>query len=1672
MNKPSIQGLRSIVGFGLLLMVLVNRSAAQAPTISYTGSPYTFTVGSNIPTLSPTVTGSPVVNGQTITLAGANITGFADGTGTAAKFNQNCGIVSDPAGNIYLADEVNNRIRKITPAGVVTTLAGTGTAGATNGPALSATFNNPIGICMDAAGNLYVAEYSNNLIRKIATDGTVSTLAGNGTAGYINGSASSAEFNHPVQVAVDYGGNVYVADYANSVVRKITPAGTVSTLAGSGTAGYANGTGSTAMFNGPQGLVFDRSGNLIVCDKANQVIRSITPSGVVTTIAGVPGAAGYVNGAGTVARFNYPTAITIDAIGNFYVAEFNNNCIRVISPSLAVSTLSGTTVAGLNNGTGSVTTFHNPYGVALDGRGNLYVSDYFNAVIRKVAYAPYSLNNALPTGLNFDPGTGQITGLPTAAAATASYTVADYNASGTGTASINITVGTSNGAPSSNRNFATINVIRQNGIVDDATLSAALIDKTKVQIGLQYIDGLGRLIQTIESQASALGNDIITPKAYDQYGREVNKYLSYVPSSGSMGSYRSTAISDEAAFYNSPPPGVTQIPNSNQVAYSAVRFESSPLKRPLEEGSPGLNWQIGGGHTVTTAYNTNSSTDAIKMWGVNSGGGASYSTTYPAGTLFKSTLIGENQNNSAIIIFSDIDGKVISRWVQSGPTTYLVTDYVYDDLGNLCYVVPPLPSASGANTAVSIPASFTETDNVFVNYFYGYHYDGLHRIVAKKIPGQGWKYTVYNNLDQPILSQDPNQNAKGIWMVSKYDNEGRMIISGEYASAATQSSLQVTANGNTTNLSEAFTNTSTNYGYTHNSWPDISTGPGNKVLIVNYYDNYNIINNTTVNPGVTVFTAPNPAIDSLDKAPRSLLIATLTNVLGSGNYLFSIIHYDKYGRPVKTVSQHYQGGAIAYNKYDTKEVQFSFQNLTTKGILNHYLPSSSAPQLTIVNWANYDHMNRPLLGRQQYITPGYTGNIITLSKTDYNELGQPMTTHLHSTNNSLNTPNNTFLQHFDYRYNSRGWVTKINDPSNIMDQTYSSVLDVFAEQLDYDQNTNGYSGFSPQYNGMISDVRWQTKLPQSITLAQEVKGYTFTYDNVNRLTNATYQASISGSNLYNESINYDELGNILSLLRKNGGQTVNNLTYNYMNGTVRSNKLASINDVGTEGITSAYNYDNNGSLISDSRKTVSNIAYNELGLPSLITITTSSKIITYNYDASGKKLERIISVGGTVTEDRSYDGDIEYSGNSIEFVHTPLGRALSLNGTYALEYQATDHLGNVRVVFGDKNNDGILTNDEITQISDYYPFGREITYSQNLVPSPDNKYKYNGKEYEFDIGEYDYGARFYDAVIGRWNVIDPLAEKGRRWSPYAYAFNNPSNVIDPDGMWSLGNILGRLSDHSVDAENTEDANNAKQRAAVNSGILSALQAEGNSYVDANTGNLSDYPNEDAVRDAYAIVYATLCEASYGNFTGQLFGFRETGGMGIPGLKLDDGGVLGSGYEAHLYVRARVDNGDVEYILAFKGTDDLRTALADLLQPMGLSKEYALATSDAKKVADYCTQNGFQLAFVGHSLGGGMAALAALITGNKAFTFNAAGVSDVTLRKYDVNDKSAKNITSYIMQGDPLDIYQNLAEPYMHGLIHPAQGVRIYISYPFWDYWYYYPVKHHSIHTFIEAFKQY
>jgi serine/threonine-protein kinase len=325
----------------------------------------------------------PIIFTPTVTtFAGSGAQGLLDGTKEQASFNFPTGITITTAGFLFVADKQNNAIRIISPQGIVNTIAGTGTAGFSNAKN-AVTFNFPSGVAADFAGNVYVADQENSAIRAINITGVTTTFAGKGFQGFVNGRDTSARFNAPTGIAVGPGGNIYVADNGNNVIRKITPGGTVTTFAGTGVRGATNGTAATATFNQPQAVAVDSSGNVYVADQGNNLIRKITSQGVVSTFAG-NGTAGNTNATGTAASFNGPAGIAVDANGNVYIGDSKNNLIRKITKDGVVSTLTGTGAAGKVNGALNVAVFNGPQGVAVDGIGRVFVADTGNGLIRMI----------------------------------------------------------------------------------------------------------------------------------------------------------------------------------------------------------------------------------------------------------------------------------------------------------------------------------------------------------------------------------------------------------------------------------------------------------------------------------------------------------------------------------------------------------------------------------------------------------------------------------------------------------------------------------------------------------------------------------------------------------------------------------------------------------------------------------------------------------------------------------------------------------------------------------------------------------------------------------------------------------------------------------------------------------------------------------------------------------------------------------------------------------------------------------------------------------------------------------------------------------------------------------------------------------------------------------------
>jgi sugar lactone lactonase YvrE len=403
-SLPSLPAGNAAASVSAWVMCLASSVASGAASIvSWGGSPSVpgavFVLGARSGAVPTFASLSCALASTVSTLAGIGTAGSADGPGNTAAFNGSADIVLDASsGVLYVIDQNNHKIRKISPAGVVSTLAGTGSAGSADGPGTSASFNRATGIALNGAGTLlYVADQYNHKIRKVTPTGVVSTLAGSGSAGSADNSVgTSATFCSPVSVAVDAAGTVYVADYCSNKIRKVTPSGAVSTLAGAGTAGRTNGAGNTALFSGPLSVALDIGGNVYVADFTTSLIRKITPAGIVSTLAG-GSSFGSTDGTGTSATFKNPTGVTVDGTGTLYVADYSNHRVRKVTAGGIVSTLAGSGIQVSFDGVGTSASFSNPRGVYVDLNGEtLYVCDESSNKIRMVALSlPYCLN-ALP----------------------------------------------------------------------------------------------------------------------------------------------------------------------------------------------------------------------------------------------------------------------------------------------------------------------------------------------------------------------------------------------------------------------------------------------------------------------------------------------------------------------------------------------------------------------------------------------------------------------------------------------------------------------------------------------------------------------------------------------------------------------------------------------------------------------------------------------------------------------------------------------------------------------------------------------------------------------------------------------------------------------------------------------------------------------------------------------------------------------------------------------------------------------------------------------------------------------------------------------------------------------------------------------------------------------------
>ncbi|WP_264524260.1 DUF6443 domain-containing protein [Flavobacterium sp. N502536] len=942
-----------------------------------------------------------------------------------------------------------------------------------------------------------------------------------------------------------------------------------------------------------------------------------------------------------------------------------------------------------------------------------------------------------------------------------------------------------------------------------------------------YFDGLGRPIQTIAIGQGEGGKDIITPMEYDGFGRQAKEYLPY-PAANASSSYQridpSTAITTLNGVY-----GTSKYDNTTN-PFSEKSFERSPLNRVVKQAAPGASWALGSGHEIKLDYGTNISADAVKSykatatWEASQGLyeiGFSDLGTYPEKELYKTITYDENttanlsESSGSTVEFKNKEGQVVlKRTYESGSRhdTY----YVYDLYGNLTYVLPPKVSG-------------TVSDLVLNGLCYQYKYDNRNRLVEKKLPGKQWEFIVYDKLDRPVatgpaFSPFNDETTEG-WLITKYDAFSRPIYTGWNAQPVgltIRKTLQDEQNSatvlfETKQTSGTIDNIPVYYSNT--------IAPINfKLLTVTYYDDYNYPNAAT-NPFVIMTQIVLNKAKGLVTGSWIRAVSTASAKLGETTSIF----YDNRFRVVSTQTQNHLGG------YTHTNTEFDFIGKTLQTKIWHKRTSGDT-ELGVNEQYGYSPQDRLL--NYIHMINGINLDFFFTNNT-YDDLGQLSTK---SIGNSTGAP----LQKINYSYNIRGWLTGINNVENLQQDT--DPVDLFAFKINYDKVEANANYAKALYNGNISETYWKTNTDPA------KRSYGYRYDQLNRLSEATYQTPnlADNKNYFGENMDYDKNGNIIRLQRQYMAGVLtspyvgdmDNLGYFY---TANSNQLMKVTDTsnqpqGFKDDSNGYNdsaddyaYDLNGNLIRDENKNITEILYNQLNLPKKITFGTTGSI-EYIYNATGQKLEKIVKeANGTTHTD--YLGGFQYSyvvndgpapddpGNTdppidgedpapkdppveanrsnlvgmqltsqqvpsrptLQFFPTAEGYYDAINQKYVYQYK--DHLGNIRLSYAKNPVTQVL---EIIEENNYYPFGLKHKGYNDYVDNS-NKFKFNEKELQDELGlnMYDFGARMYMPDLGRFSVIDPMADFVNYQSPYVVSDNNPIYNVDEYGLGIL-NVLGNI----------------------------------------------------------------------------------------------------------------------------------------------------------------------------------------------------------------------------------------------------------------------------------------
>jgi RHS repeat-associated protein len=815
-----------------------------------------------------------------------------------------------------------------------------------------------------------------------------------------------------------------------------------------------------------------------------------------------------------------------------------------------------------------------------------------------------------------------------------------------------------------------VNYVRTTVLKQPVTVETSInpTDYNQTSVQTQYLDGIGRKLQTVNHFASIYANDVVSVVKYDNLGRDAWHFLPYTKAEGlatDNGKFKLTAYSDQKDFYKN-----TSGFEEDNYFYTQSNYEPSPLNRIIKSLPQGSSW-VGSNRGTTITENPLPAGANIRLFTIAYAPGSLPVTAgvYATADLMVKTITDEDGNFTEE--YTTKDKRVVLKTAgKTGNAVKLQTYYVYDDFGLLKFVLPP--------KAVTWLAanSWTLTSAVSTELCFSYLYDARLRMIVKNTPGAGTQYLIYNTKDELILTQTPTQTSKGEYLFNKYDVLGRLIQTGVFNSTSSAANLQTLANASNPGTDAFLTYL---FKDIYGTAAYVSTFPTAKVLTTNYYDDYSFTTRTYDANFMNGLPAGWNTVVS--KETTNLLTGTKVVVLDGATTpteLLSVHFYNDRGLLLQTQAQNHKGG---WN-YTTTSYDFLAQRLGTYSEVNNPAAANNTKIKTVETFS-YDHAGR-LTGASHNIND--LNLQVSPSNYNYDELGR-----LANKNFS-----NGMIPSVEFDYNIRGWITGINKNYCL----YASTDQTFGMEINYDY---GYS--TNYFSGNIAGIKWRNSGKY-----REQRSYGFIYDTYNRLksgdfvmeynTGSTIIPWSSASKDFSASnILYDENGNITSMKHMGlnvAGQKIilDELSYGY---TTNSNKLASVSESASSQSknpttydklgdfrdvagTTDYTYDPNGNVLTDANKSLSFI-YDEL-VNKTKKVSKGAQSVNYLYDANGTKLQKKVT-GGAATVTTDYINAAVYIDNSLSFVNHSEGRIRyvpTATNKYLYDYYIKDHLGSTRSV--------------------------------------------------------------------------------------------------------------------------------------------------------------------------------------------------------------------------------------------------------------------------------------------------------------------------------------------------------------------------------------------------------